>query len=167
LKYQNIFAFGDCAKLPTTKGLYAALNQSVVVRNNLWDFLHGNEMKAVYEGYSAFNVFHAVDRLWVFKHYYDYTPAATNFYLPRFLGYFGFKLKNMLERQYFARIYSKKPNSGYPYIQKDKFFRPLNENRFLKSHKLTVKDVFPHEYNKPELSYEKHHGEHGHVAASH
>jgi len=93
-----------------------------------------------------------------------------NFYVPRFLGYPAFKLKNLLERQYFARIYSKKPNMGYPYIQKDKFFRPLNENRFLKENKLSAKDVFPHEYVKPQLSYEHHghgHDEHGHDHAGH
>jgi hypothetical protein len=125
-------------------------------------------MKAVYEGFSAFNVFHAVDKLWIFKHYYDNKPTAFNFYVPRFLGYLAYKLKNMLERQYFARIYSKKPNAGYPYIQKDRFFRPLNENKFLQANKLSVKDVFPHEYVKPELSFEKHgheHGAHGHAAA--
>lgn len=164
VKYPNIFAYGDCAKLDTTKGVYATLNQSVVVRNNLWDYLHGTEMKAVYNGYSNYNVFHAVDRLWIFKHFYDYKPTETNFYVPRFLGYFAFKFKNMLERQYFARIYSKKPNFGYPYLQKDKYYRPLSENKFMKDNKLTVKDVFPHDYHKPELSFEKDHG-HGHAIA--
>jgi hypothetical protein len=161
LKYPNIFAFGDCAKLPTTRGTYATLNQSVVVRNNVLDYLEGREMRAVYEGYSAYSVLHSIDRLWMFKHYYDYKPTEFNFYIPRFLGYLGFKLKNMLERQYFSRIYSKKPNAGYPYIQKDRFFRPIEENRFLKNNRLSVKDVFPHHYEKPVLSYEAHgHGHH-------
>jgi hypothetical protein len=142
------------------------LNQSVVVRNNLWDYLHGNEMKAVYEGYSNFSVFHAIDRIWIFKQNYNYEPAFTNFYVPRALGFFAFKLKSSLERQYLGRIYSKKPNAGYPYVQKEKFFRPLAENRFMKKHNLTVKDIFPHEYHKPSLSCDHHHEE-AHPAPSH
>ena len=157
VKYPNIFAYGDCAKLPTTKGLYASLNQSVVIRNNLWDYLHGNEMKAVYEGYSNFTFFFATDRVWIFKHFYNYKPAATNFYVPRLLGYFGFRLKCALETQYMSKIYSKKPNKGYPYLQKDRYFRPLNENLFLLENKLTIKDVFPHEYHLPHLSFDNHH----------
>ncbi len=111
-------------------------------------------MKAVYEGYSSYHVLHAIDKMWVFKHYYNYEPTEFNFYVPRFLGFVEFKLKSMLEKQYFARIYTKKPNAGYPYIQKDRFFRPLNENRFMQQNKLTMQDVFPHNYEKPVLSYE-------------
>lgn len=160
VKYPNIFAFGDCTNVPTTKSLYSTLNQSVVVRNNLMDYLEGREMKAVYEGFSSFNVYHAVDKLWTFKHYYDYQPATWNFYIPRFLGWPAFKLKAILERNYFSRIYSKKPNFGYPYLQKDKYFRPLQENKFIANKGLTAKDVFPHEYVKPVLSYESHGHEH-------
>jgi hypothetical protein len=159
-KYQNIFAFGDCADLPTTKGLYATLNQGVVVRNNLWDYVHGNDFKAIYEGYSSFQIHHAMDRIWVFKHYYDYKPTAFNFYLPRFLGWLGYKLKNSMEKNYFKSIYQKKMNYGYPYISKDKYFRPLNENRFLRDNKIPLSEVLIHENKKPELSFEKH-GHHG------
>lgn len=160
VKYQNIFAFGDCVDVPTTKGLYATLNQGVVVRNNLWDYLHGNEMKGIYEGYSAFNINYGVDRHWSFKHNYEYKPTAFNFYVPRLLGFFSYKLKFIMERNYFSKIYQKKPNFGYPYLQKDRYFRPVNENRFVKENKLTLKDLFPHTYIKPELSCDHHHDHH-------
>jgi hypothetical protein len=163
VKYPNIFAFGDCANTPTTKGMYAALNQQVVARNNLLDYLEGREMKAVYEGYSSFVIHHSMDRIWSFKHRYNYQPTAFNFYIPRFLGWFAFKLKNSLERNYLAKIYQKKLNNGYPYLQKDRYFRLFNDNRFVKENKLTIKDVFPHEYIKPVLSYEGHHETHGHT----
>ncbi len=119
-------------------------------------------MRAVYEGYSCFNVFHAVDKTWTFKHNYNYIPTATNFYVPRFLGWAAFKLKTMIERNYFSKIYSKKPNFGYPYLQKDRYFRPIEENKFIQENKLSVKDVFHHEYKKPELSYDHHSHHDGH-----
>jgi hypothetical protein len=124
-------------------------------------------MRAVYEGYSAYSFLHSIDKMWVFKHYYKYEPTEFNFYVPNFLGYLEFKLKCMLEKQYFSRIYTKKANHGYPYIQKDKYFRPLNENRFLKANKLTIQNVFPHHYEKPVLSYEGHSDAHSHHAAAH
>jgi sulfide:quinone oxidoreductase len=164
-KYQNIFAFGDCANVPTTKGLYATLNQGVVVRNNLWDYLHGNDMKGIYEGYSSFAVHHTIDRQWIFKHKYNYEPLPANFYVPRFLGYFAFKLKNSMEKNYLSKIFQKKANFGYPYLQKDRYFRPLNENKFLKNNKISIKDVIIHHNIKPILSFEKEGHGHGHALA--
>jgi hypothetical protein len=132
----------------------------VVVRNNLWDYLHGTPMKAVYEGYSCWDLLWQFGKTWTFKHYYNYIPTAFNFYIPRFLGFPAYKLKVMFERNYFTKIYQMKPNYSYPYLSKDRYFRPADENRFLKEHKISVKDVFPHEYKKPVLSYEEH--GHGH-----
>ncbi len=160
-KYQNIFSFGDCANVPTTRGLYASLNQSVVLRNNLWDYIHGNEFKAIYEGYSSFQVHHSIDRVWVFKHYYNYVPTAFNFYVPRFLGFVVFKLKNSFEKNYFQKIWQKKPNFSYPYLQKDRYFRLLNENRYVKNNNISYEDIFIHHNQKPVMSFEKDHG-HGH-----
>ena len=161
-KYQNIFAFGDCTNTPTTKSFYGALNQSVVARNNIWSYLHGEDMNAIYEGYSAFQVHYSIDRIWIFKHLYNYQPSTFNFYVPRFLGYLAFRLKLSLERNYLAKIYQQKESFGYPYLQKDRYFRPLNENKFLKKNKISVSDVLIHKYEKPVLSFEghEHHGEH-------
>lgn len=138
------------------------MNQGVVVRNNLWDYLHGNEFKAVYDGYSSFAVHHSIDRLWVFKHRYNYEPIATNFYVPRFLGWLAYKLKNSLEKNFMAKIYQKKANFGYPYLMKDRYFRPLWENQFLKEKKIPLSDVLIHENHKPQLSFEgaRHHDGH-------
>lgn len=162
VKYENIFAFGDCTDVPTTRGLYATLNQGVALRNNLWDYLHGNEFKGIYEGYSSYVVNHSLDRLWIFKHYYGYVPTAWNFYVPRFLGWPAYKLKNSLEHNYFKKLYSNKPNYTYPYLNKDKYYRPLNENKFLADNKIGLDKIFIHPNHKPTLSFE---GEgHGHGA---
>lgn len=160
-KYQNIFACGDCADVPTTKGLYAALNQSVVVRNNLWSYLHGEDMNAIYEGYSSFRVHHSMDRVWLFKHNYNYVPTPFNFYVPRFLGFLAYKLLNTLERNYLSKVFQQKENFGYPYLQKDRYFRPVNENKFIKANKITLDQLYPHKYVKPELSFDHHH-DHSH-----
>lgn len=145
------------------------MNQSVVVRNNLWDYLHGNEFKGIYEGYSAFQINHCMDKIWLFKHKYGYEPVATNFFLPRALGWLGYKLKNSFEKNLSAKIYQKKANFGYPYLSKDRYFRPLNENKYLKSKNISIKDVLVHPNHKPELSFDGHgHGhDHGHDAHSH
>jgi hypothetical protein len=144
-KYPNIFAFGDCTDLKTTKCLYASLNQGAVVRNNLWDYMHGNEFKAIYDGYSSFVVHHSIDRVWAFKHYYNYVPTTWNFYIPRLLSVVAYKLKNILEGIYLSKIYQKKLNFGYPYLQKNKYFRPVEENRFLKLNNISRSEIFVHE----------------------
>jgi len=139
------------------------MNQSVVARNNLWDYLHGNEFKGIYEGYSSFQINHCIDKLWMFKHTYNYEPTPFNFYLPRALGYLGYKLKNSLEKNFMAKIYQKKPNFGYPYLQKDRYFRPLNENKFLQKNNIPISSILIHPNKMPELSYHhNHHDGHGH-----
>lgn len=163
MKYPNIFSFGNCTNVDTTRSYWAVMNQQVVARNNLWDYLHGTPMKAVYEGYTSWDVIWAMGRSWTFKHTYDYQPTTFNFWVPKFLGYPVYKLKSSLDRQYFTKIYQLKPNYGYPYLSKDRYFRPIEENKFIKERNISIKDVFPHENIKPVLSYEAQgHGEHGH-----
>jgi hypothetical protein len=159
-KYPNIFAFGDCAKVETTKGFYATLNQGVVVRNNLSDYLEGKEFKAVYNGYSSFAVNHSVDRQWIFSHYYNYVPSFGNFYVPRFLGLFVYCFKNVMEKQFFAKVFQTKPNYGYPYLMKNKYFRPLDENKFLRRFNISKEQVLIHPINPPKLSIHEHHDHH-------
>lgn len=176
VKYPNIFAFGDCANVNTTKSFYASINQQVVVRNNLSDYLNGNDFKAVYNGYSSFAVGHSMDRTWTFSHNYDYKPSFGNFYVPRFLGLFTYKFKCSLEKQFFNKIFQGKPNFGYPYLSKNKYFRPIEENRFVKEKGLKREDIIIHAKNPPVLSFHHHHEhnehchhgkgkEHGHTAA--
>jgi hypothetical protein len=117
-------------------------------------------MKGIYEGYSSFSIDFGVDRHWVFKHRYNWQPTAFNFYVPRLLGFVSYKLKFTMERNYLGKIYQKKPNFGYPYLQKDRYFRPVNENRFVRDNKIPYQTLFPHKYEKPVLSFEK--AGHGH-----
>lgn len=143
-KYPDIFAFGDCAKIDTTKSFYASLNQNNVLRTNLVEYINGRELKGIYEGYSSFAVNHTVDRQWIFSHYYNYVPSFGNFWVPRLLGLFVYSFKNSLEKQFFTKVFSGKPNYGYPYLVKDKYFRPLNEDKYLKKNNIDIKDVLIH-----------------------
>jgi len=152
-KYPNIFAFGDCAKLETTKSFYATLNQAVIARNNVVDYLEGKEFKAIYEGYSSFAVNHSLDRQWIFSHKYGYVPSFGNFYVPRFLGLFAYKFKNILEKQYFSKIFASKGNYGYPWLKKNRYFRPIEENNFAKKNNITRDVLMSHGISKPLLSH--------------
>ncbi len=143
------------------------MNQSVVVRSNLWDYLHGNEFKGIYEGYSAFQINHCIDKLWLFKHKYNYEPVPTNFMVPRALGWLCYKLKNSFEKNLFSKIYQKKANFGYPYLLKDRYFRPLNENMFLQNNNISISDVLVHPNKMPKLSYHPDPDENGNVASAH
>lgn len=155
-KYPNVFAFGDCANVDTTKSFYATLNQGVVLRNNLHSYLEGRDFNAVYEGYSSFAVNHSIDRQWIFSHYYNYKPSFGNFYVPRFFGLFAYKFKNSLEKQYFSKVFQSKPNYGYPWLQKNRYFRPLEENRFMKQNGLKREDIMIHSAQPPVLSFHQH-----------
>lgn len=174
-KYPNIFAFGDCINADTTKSLFATLNQSSVVRNNLVDYLHGKEFKAIYQGYSSFTVLHGIDRLFVFSHYYNYEPAWLNFYVPRAFGLLYYCLKVTLEKEWMNKIYQKKPNYAYPFVMKNKYYRPIDENSFLKKNNITKEQIYIHGVNSVNLlghhdhHHEDHHGDkhHGKKAATH
>lgn len=156
-KYQNIFAFGDAINVDTTKSMYAALNQSTVVRNNLKDYLYGKEFRALYKGYSAFSVDFQIGRCFTFSHYYNYVPAMMNFWVPRFLGFFAYSFKGSLEGQYLSKIYQSKLNYSYPYIMKEKHFRPLDENSYMKKMNIKREEIFIHSNSAPHLSHAAHH----------
>ncbi|XP_022911839.2 sulfide:quinone oxidoreductase, mitochondrial-like [Onthophagus taurus] len=51
--FQNIFALGDCASLPTSKTVFATNAQAIVVHKNLTSYMTGRKLKACYDGYAA------------------------------------------------------------------------------------------------------------------
>lgn len=156
VKYPNIFGFGDCIDADTTKSFYATLNQGVVCRTNVKNYLEGKELNGVYEGYSSFAVNHSIDRQWVFSHKYGYESTFGNFYVSRFLGLFAYKFKNILEKQFFSKIFTSKPNYGYPWVKKNRYFRSIEENKFVQKHKITRKELMPHGISHDLLSHNHH-----------
>ncbi|XP_047133272.1 sulfide:quinone oxidoreductase, mitochondrial [Hydra vulgaris] len=53
VKYNNIFALGDCSNLPTSKTAAAVAAQSEVVRKNIRSLVKGEPLKSVYTGYTS------------------------------------------------------------------------------------------------------------------
>ncbi len=51
-RFENIFAFGDCVGVNTTRTQTAAMAQCPVVKHNLNNFLNGKELNAIYDGYT-------------------------------------------------------------------------------------------------------------------
>lgn len=169
VKYENIFAFGDCINANTTKSFYATLNQGVVLRNNLSDYLNGKEFKGIYEGYSSFAVQNTMDKQWIMSHKYNYKPSFGNFYVPRLLGLFVYRWKNLLEKQYFSKVFQGKLNYGYPWLSKNRYFRPIEENRYVRKNHIKREDIFIHKNTPPVLSFHHHHDtlEHIHDKSQH
>ncbi|MEK4027823.1 FAD/NAD(P)-binding oxidoreductase [Pseudobacillus sp. FSL P4-0506] len=52
-KYENVFALGDCADLPTSKTGAAIRKQAPVVAENMLALIKEEPMKAAYDGYSS------------------------------------------------------------------------------------------------------------------
>nr|XP_040582094.1 sulfide:quinone oxidoreductase, mitochondrial-like isoform X2 [Lepeophtheirus salmonis] len=53
VKYPNIFGIGDCTNVPTSKTAAAVAGEVGVVRRNLWKFMQGKDINAVYDGYTS------------------------------------------------------------------------------------------------------------------
>lgn len=51
-KYENVFAFGDCIAVNTTRTQSAAVAQCPIVKHNLKNFLDGRELNGIYDGYT-------------------------------------------------------------------------------------------------------------------
>ena len=51
-RFENIFAFGDCIGINSTRTQNAAIAQNPIIRHNLIQFMHGKDLNAIYDGYS-------------------------------------------------------------------------------------------------------------------
>lgn len=54
--FQNIFALGDCAAVPTIPSYGAVFTQAPIVAHNIRQHMFGRPLTAHYDGYSSFNV---------------------------------------------------------------------------------------------------------------
>ena len=51
-RYENVFAFGDCIAVNTTRTQSAAVAQCPIIKHNLKNFLEGKELNGIYDGYT-------------------------------------------------------------------------------------------------------------------
>ncbi|MCC9710948.1 NAD(P)/FAD-dependent oxidoreductase [Streptomyces sp. MNU76] len=75
--YENVFALGDVANLPTSKTGAAVRKQAPVVAANLLDVMNGRSPSHRYDGYTSCPLVTARDRMLLAEFDYDLTPTPT------------------------------------------------------------------------------------------
>ena len=81
-RFENIFAFGDCIKGNTTRTQVAAFHQCPIVKHNLKRFMDGQELNAVYDGYSYMPFYMSHSHASCFQHTWDFEAAPKNHWVP-------------------------------------------------------------------------------------
>jgi len=77
-KYPNIFGIGDINNLPTTKTFWGGFHQVHVVRNNLYNYIKGKELNAVYSGYTKSPIYLGQNKLTYMVHFYNQVEGKLN-----------------------------------------------------------------------------------------
>ncbi|MFE7169449.1 FAD-dependent oxidoreductase [Streptomyces sp. NPDC057616] len=75
--YDNVFALGDVANLPTSKTGAAVRKQAPVVAANLLDVMNGRAPSHRYDGYTSCPLVTARDRMLLAEFDYDLNPTPT------------------------------------------------------------------------------------------
>ncbi|MFF4548574.1 FAD-dependent oxidoreductase [Streptomyces sp. NPDC001435] len=75
--YDNVFALGDVANLPTSKTGAAVRKQAPVVAANLLDVMHGRSLSRRYDGYTSCPLVTARDRMLLAEFDYDLNPTPS------------------------------------------------------------------------------------------
>jgi hypothetical protein len=162
-RYENIFAFGDCIGVNTTRTQEAAAAQSPVIKHNIQNYLEGRELNGIYDGYTFMPFYLGHSYASSFQHLHDYEPHARNHFVPHYglfsRFYFGRMLKGMLGQ---AEKYSGfKKNHGPPYYHFSPRYTPLEHNDYLQRKGVSLSEVKMFE---PKVHVD-HHDSHGHAAS--
>lgn len=75
--YDNVFALGDVANLPTSKTGAAVRKQAPVVASNLLDVMNGRSPSRRYDGYTSCPLVTARDRMLLAEFDYDLNPTPS------------------------------------------------------------------------------------------
>lgn len=142
-RYENIFAFGDCIGGELTRTHNAAQAQNPVIKNNVLKYLHGQEVNAIYDGYTFFPLYLAMTQATSFSHLHNYEPATWNHFVPHHgifsKQYFGRLHKNM---EADAKNYSSyRKNQGPPYWHIANSYDALEHNEYLQRHSIPLESV--------------------------
>ncbi len=142
-RYENIFAFGDCIGGELTRTHSAAQAQNPVIKNNVLKYLHGQEVNAIYDGYTFFPMYLAMTQATSFSHYHDYEPHTWNHFVPH---------HGIFSKQYFGRMHknfegeaknysSYRKNQGPPYYHIANSYDALEHNDYLQTHQIPLEAV--------------------------
>lgn len=142
-RYENVFAFGDCTDVDTTRTQYAAMAQNPIVKHNVLNYLSGKELNAIYDGYSYMPLVLGQHQMTNFQHLHDFEPHWKNNWNPAFgvfsWGYFKRYLKTTMGE---AEKYSSfKKNNGPPFWNYSARYNDLEHNDYLKSHSIPLESV--------------------------
>lgn len=132
-RYENVFALGDCIRGETTRTQHAAIAQVPVVKHNLTQFMNGQTLNGIYNGYSYMPFLLSHSHMIPFSHLWDYEPAGNNHWVPSYglfsRGYFSWSLSNSMKE---AKKYSDFNQSfGPPNWRYAARFDPLESNEYL------------------------------------
>lgn len=157
-RFENVFGFGDCLGINTTRTQSAAFYQLPIVKQNVKQFLEGRELNGIYDGrtFMPFLLGHSYASS--FEHLYDYEPTATNHMIPHYglfsRWYFGRVIKTQMQQG--EKLTSFKKNHGPPYWQFDARYSPVEKNEFLQRRQIPVSEVKMFE-PKVRVHHEHHH----------
>ena len=132
-RYSNIFAWGDCIKGETTRTMHAAQAQCPVVKHNVTRFMNGQELNAVYDGYSYMPFYLSHSNATCFSHTWDYEPAPNNHWVPNY-GFFSQRYFNwqMSTNMKAGSAYNGlKKNHGPPHNHWNAQYDPIDKNEYL------------------------------------
>lgn len=142
-KYENIFAFGDCIGGETTRTQFGAEAQNPIIKNNIMRYLHGQEVNAVYDGYTYFPLWTGNMSMTSFAHRHDFEPDTFNHVIPNvgpIARYYRFwQLKSIFGAASKYGSYLK--NHGPPYKHFPAEYDELEHNAYLQKHEIPLEAV--------------------------
>ncbi|CAI2367828.1 unnamed protein product [Moneuplotes crassus] len=132
-KYENVFAFGSAANIPTTRSAHATMAQSPVVKHNVQRYLKGQSLNAIYDGYTYMPLLLGQTTATSFQHYYDFEPHPKNHMSPHHgvFGrlYFKYLLRNLVGTS--SKYSGFKQNYGPPYWHFNPRYDEVEHNEYL------------------------------------
>jgi len=139
-RYENVFGFGSCIDAPTTRSQYATMGQQPVIKRNVLQYLRGEELDGIYDGYSFIGLFLGLQNMTSFQHYYNFEPHWKNHMIPHY---------GIFSRIYFDRFaksatglagkYSGfKKNFGAPHYHYNVRWESVENNAYLNQHNIPV-----------------------------
>jgi len=139
-RFENIFAFGDAIAGETTRTQTAVYGQVPVVKHNLFHFMEGTALNAIYDGYTYWPFYLSHSHANCFQHTWDYEPAAKNHWVPSYglfaAQYFKYQMSSNLKANLAYAGLTK--NHGPPYGNFNPVFDPLDKNEYLASRGVDV-----------------------------
>ncbi len=132
-RFANIFALGDCISGETTRTMHAAYAQVPIVKHNVQQFLRGEQLNAVYDGYTYMPFYLGHSTASNFQHLWDFEPAPNNHWVPAHglfsSGYFSWAIG--ANSKMGENLSAMKKTVGPPYWRFSADYDPLDKNEYL------------------------------------